>query len=205
MSVEWLVERDWWIQTHWEDNDCRSVYRRLVACPILRDMINTARLYPGGRVKIIEIQAIPQVEEPPKKVTLSTSTVMLHRFLITARELEIIYSLVSSDYLVSMTVTGSFVNAGMIKNELSVQILKWTVKTHKQGKLSIINKPTVQEHQALAFIPAVEFHKDVWARSGRAVYHKRTLEDWSIARDLGDIENAVLEQRRYSRASSLSW
>ena len=23
VPVEWLVERDWWIQTHWEDNDCR--------------------------------------------------------------------------------------------------------------------------------------------------------------------------------------
>ena len=44
LPVEWLVERDWWIQTHWEDNDCRTVYRNLVACPILRDMVSTARL-----------------------------------------------------------------------------------------------------------------------------------------------------------------
>ena len=25
LPAEWLVERDWWIQTHWEDNDCRMV------------------------------------------------------------------------------------------------------------------------------------------------------------------------------------
>ena len=37
------VERDWWIQTHWEDNDCRMVDRNLVACPILRDMISKSR------------------------------------------------------------------------------------------------------------------------------------------------------------------
>ena len=79
IPVEWLVERDWWILTHWEDNDCRRLYRRVVSCPILRDMVNTARIYPGGRVKIIEAKAIPPVTEPPKEVKIHTVTVMLHR------------------------------------------------------------------------------------------------------------------------------
>ena len=94
----------------------------------------------------------------------------------------------------SMTVTGSFVTKGVIKNELSVRILKWTVKAHKQGKLNIIHKPTVQEHQAFAYIPEAEFHKDVWVRSGRDVYNRPTIEDKAIARDLGDTENVVLEE-----------
>ena len=64
IPVEWLVERDWWIQTHWEDNDCRAMCRNLVAGPILRGMLSTARLHPGGRVKIIELKAIPPVTEP---------------------------------------------------------------------------------------------------------------------------------------------
>ena len=108
---KWIYTRSTGFQL-WEDDDCRQVYRRVVACPILRDMINTARLYPGGQVKIIEAKAIPPVTEPPKEVTIYTVTVMLHRFLITARELEIINSLVSGDYLVSMTVTGSCANTG---------------------------------------------------------------------------------------------
>ena len=87
-------------------------------------MFSTARLYPGGRVKIIELKAIPPVTEPPKEVTVHTSTVMLHRFLLTARELEIIYNLVSSDHLVSMAVTGSFATNGVVKNEISTHILK---------------------------------------------------------------------------------
>ena len=89
LPVEWLVERDWWVQTHWEDSDCRMIYRNLVACPILRDMISTARLYPGGRVKIIELKAIPPVTDPPVDVTIENCAVMLHRYLLTARELEI--------------------------------------------------------------------------------------------------------------------
>ena len=43
---------------------------------------------------------------------------MLHRFLITAKELEILYSLVSTDYLVSMHVRGVFGTAGMVRLEL---------------------------------------------------------------------------------------
>ena len=82
------------------------IYRNLVACPILRDMISTARLHPGGRVKIVEIKGIPPVTEPPMAIAINNCTVMLHRFLLTARELEIIYNLVSSDYLVSAEVTG---------------------------------------------------------------------------------------------------
>ena len=33
IPVEWLIERDWWIQTHWEDNDSREVYRQLLRKP----------------------------------------------------------------------------------------------------------------------------------------------------------------------------
>ena len=30
IPVEWLIERDWWVQTHWEDGDSREVYRQLL-------------------------------------------------------------------------------------------------------------------------------------------------------------------------------
>ena len=100
------------------------MYRHLLYSPVLRDMVNTARLYPGGRVKIIELRAI-LLEEPPREASVSTSSVMLHRFLITGKELEILYSLVSTEYLVSLRVTGVFGTTGMVKTELSMQVLKW--------------------------------------------------------------------------------
>ena len=60
----------------------------------LRDMVSTARLYPGGRIKIIELKAFPPVEEkPPMAVTIDNCAVMLNRYLLTARELEIIFRL----------------------------------------------------------------------------------------------------------------
>ena len=48
---------------------------------------------------------------------------MLHRYLLTARELEIIYNLVSSDYLVSAEVTGSYASNNVVKNEIMMHIL----------------------------------------------------------------------------------
>ena len=164
---------------------------------MLRDMISTARLHPGGRVKIIELKALPPVTEPPMAVTVHTCTVMLHRFLITARELEIIYNLVSSDYLVSMEVTGSFATNGVVKNEITMQILKWTVTPHKSKKsykMNTIDKPTVQAHGAVVFVPHAEYHNDVWLKVGREVYTKATTDDWALARDLDSIEDPALDE-----------
>ena len=104
--------------------------------------------------------------------------------------------------MVSMTVTGSFANAGMIKNELSVNILKWTVKAGKSGKLSHIHQPTVVEHGANAYVPEAEYHQDVWAHSGRAVYNKPTMDDQALARQLGAVESAALEETNMYQTDS---
>ena len=63
IPVEWLIERDWWVQTHWEDGDSREVYRQLLRSPILRDMVSTARLQPGARAMVVHIDQVP---EPPQ-------------------------------------------------------------------------------------------------------------------------------------------
>ena len=100
---------------------------------------------------------------------------MLHRFLITARELEIIYSLVSADYLVSMHVTGSFGTAGMVKTELPLQILKVERQEAGQGQMNeLVNQPVAKSFKAVSFIRKEEFDRNVWVRSGRAVYNKPT-------------------------------
>ena len=205
LPVEWLVERDWWIQTHWDDNDCRMIYRNLVACPILRDMISTARLYPGGRVKLIELKAIPPVRDPPMDVTIENCAVMLHRYLLTARELEIIYIIVSSDYLISAEATGSYTSNNVVKNEVTMQVLKWTVTSHKSKKpykMNTIDHPTVQALGALAFLPRVEFHQDARIRDGWEVQNKATVDDWALARSLGAIEDAALEETNMFQTDS---
>ena len=96
-------------------------------------------------------------------VTIDNCAVMLNRYLLTARELEIVYDLVSSDYLVHAYVTGSYVSNNTVKNEVTMQVLKWTVGTHKSKKpykLNTIDKPSVQTLGAYAFIPREDYHQD---------------------------------------------
>ena len=148
-------------------------------------------------MKLIEVKAIPPPQDPPMEVTIENCAVMLHIYLLTARELEIIYNLVSSDYLVSAEVTGSYVSNNVVKNEITMHILKWTVTSHKSKKaykMNTIDHPTVQALGALAFIPRVEYHKDAWVKTGREVQNKATVDDWALARSLGSIEDAVLEE-----------
>ena len=86
-----------------------------------------------------------------------------------------------------------------------MQILKSTVTTHKSNKsykLNTIDQPTVQGLQAFAFVPRAESHQDVWLRSGRDVYNKPTAEDWALARDLGAIEDVVLEETNMFQTDS---
>ena len=50
------------MQTHWEDGDSREVYRQLLRSPILRDMVSTARLYPGARAMVVHVDQVPEPE-----------------------------------------------------------------------------------------------------------------------------------------------
>ena len=58
-----MPPEDWWVQTHWEDGDSREVYRQLLRSPVLRDMVSTARLYPGARAMVVNIDQVPPPEE----------------------------------------------------------------------------------------------------------------------------------------------
>ena len=181
------------------------IYRNLVSRPILRDMISTARLYPGGRVKIIELKAIPPVTDPPMDVTIENCAVMLHRYLLTARELEIIYNLVSSDYLVSAAVTGLYASNNVVKSEITMNVVNWPVTAHKSKKshkMNTIDHPTVQVLGALTFIPWVEYHQDAWVKDGREVQNRPTMDDWALARSLGSIEDTALEETNMFQTDS---
>ena len=128
IPVEWLIERDWWTQTHSEDNDSRGVYRQLLCSPILRDMISTARLYPGARPMIIKLDMFPPpAEKKPRSANVFTVSVMMHRYLISSQELGVLYSLMSADYLLDLVVKANFDTCGTIKSEMVMRVIKWNM------------------------------------------------------------------------------
>ena len=88
------------MQTRWEDGDSREVYRQLLRSPVLRGMISTARMHPGARAMVVNIDQVPPPEEQkPASANVFTVSLTNHRFLITARELEIVYDMTSADYM----------------------------------------------------------------------------------------------------------
>ena len=128
IPVEWLIERDWWIQTHWEDGDSREVYRQLLRSPILRDMVSTARMFPGARAMVVHIDQVPEPEaQKPSSANVNTVSLAHHRFLAPAQELEIVYDIMSADYLLDMSVKSCFETTGTIKTEMTMRVILWNV------------------------------------------------------------------------------
>ena len=152
IPAEWMIERDWWIQTHWEDGDSREVYRQLVKSPILSDMISTARMYPGARAMVVHIDQVPEPEEQkPTSANVHTVSLAHHRFLIPAQELEIVYDLMSADYLLDMAVKSCFETTGTIKTEMTMRVILWNMSKEGKKKLHKVSAPAAQEMKTVSF------------------------------------------------------
>ena len=146
IPVEWLIERDWWVQTHWEDGDSREVYRQLLRSPILRDMVSTARMYPGARAMVVHIDQVPEPEgQKPTSADVFTVSLAHHRFLIPTQELEIVYDMMSADYLLDMAVRSCFETTGTIKTEMTMRVILWSMVKEGKKKLHKVSAPAAQE------------------------------------------------------------
>ena len=94
-------------------------------------------------------------------------------------------------------VTGSCVSNNTVKNEVTMQVIKWTVSTHKSKKaykLNTIDKPSVQTLGAYAFIPREDYHQDAWLSGGREVQLRSNSDDLALARTLGSVDETALEE-----------
>ena len=105
----------------------------------------------------------------------------------------------------SATVTGLYASNNVVKSEITMNVLKWTVTAHKSKKsykLNTIDHPTVQVLGAYTFIPRAEYHPDAWVHDGREVQSRPTIDDWALARSLGSTEEAVLEETNMFQTDS---
>ena len=55
---EWLVERDWFIVNHWEDQFCRDVYRDLCVHAELQHLRAVALLSPGTTPQVCPVDTL---------------------------------------------------------------------------------------------------------------------------------------------------
>ena len=55
---EWLVERDWYIVHHWEDQFCRDTYRDLCKLPEMQHLRAAATSLPGTTPQVWPVDSI---------------------------------------------------------------------------------------------------------------------------------------------------
>ena len=111
------------------------------------------RMHPGARAMVVKIDQVPLPEEQkPQSVNVFTASLTKHRFLITSQELEVVYDMMSADYLLDMAVKACFDTTGTIKTEMTMRVIVWSMaKESKKAKLHKVDAPTVQEMKTVSF------------------------------------------------------
>ena len=69
---EWLVERDWFIANHWEDQFCRDVYQDLCEYAEFQHLRAVALLSPGTTPRVCPVDNLMNTHpSPPLREALS--------------------------------------------------------------------------------------------------------------------------------------
>ena len=72
---EWLVEKDWYINHHWEDQFCRDVYQDLRRHPVMQHLPAAAMISPSTALQICPVDSI--VNTHPVRGTVDQMTLEL--------------------------------------------------------------------------------------------------------------------------------
>ena len=66
---EWLIERDWSIVNHWEDEFCRDVYQDLCQYAEMQHMRASALVWPGTTPQVCPVDNIVKTHPVRQLVT----------------------------------------------------------------------------------------------------------------------------------------
>ena len=87
---EWLVERDWYIIHHWEDQFSRDVYRDLCRFPEMQHLRATDMISPGTTPQVCLVDSIVNTHtrrEAVDEVTLETLDSCMWKYVLTQDDL----------------------------------------------------------------------------------------------------------------------
>ena len=164
-------------------------------------MVATARMYPGARAMVVKIDQVPPPEEQkPGSANVFNVSLTKHRFLITAQELEIVYDMMSADYMLDMAVKACFDTTGTIKTEMTMRVIMWNMaKETKKAKLHKVDAPTVQEMKTVSFQLAECYNWDhrFRLRRGDDPKIRATMEDEVLLHNAGSAWAPELEGHQY--------
>ena len=87
---EWLVERDWLIVNHWEDQFCRDVYQNLCEFVAFQHLRAVAQLSPGTTPRVCPVDNMVNTHPAPPyrdQIALETLDPCVWRYVLTMDDL----------------------------------------------------------------------------------------------------------------------
>ena len=163
----------------------------------MRDMVSTARLHPGARAMVVHIDQIPEPEgHKPTSADVYTVSLAHHRFLIPSQELEIVYDVMSADYLLDMAVNACFETMEMVKTEMTMRVILWNVSKDGKKKLHKVDTPAAQELKTVCFQSSSCYdwdHRKMRLRRGDDPKIRATMEDEILLSQAGSAQAFELE------------
>ena len=129
---EWLVERDWFIVNHWEDNFCRDAYRDLCVHAELQHLRALALLSPGTTPQVCPVDTLVNTSNKiPRSdgVTMQTLAPCLWRYVLSMDDLARLRLKARSDVVstweIATTTTSNFYC--QVKVEVTTQCFTPTI------------------------------------------------------------------------------
>ena len=134
---EWLVEKDWFIVNHWEDQFCRDVYQDLCVHAEFQHLRATALLSPGTTPRVCPVDNLMNTRPSPPlgdQVTLETLDTCAWRYVLTMDDLASYRLKTRSDVVGTWEIASTTYNHFYCQVMVGISAQCFTQPTSKSGK-----------------------------------------------------------------------
>ena len=134
---EWLVEKDWFIVNHWEDQFCRDVYQDLCVFAEFQHLHATALISPGTTPLVCPVDSLVNTHPSPllgTDVTMATLDPCAWRYVLTQDDLAIFQLQIRSDVAGAWEIASTTYNYFYCQVKIRVSAQCFTSTASKSGK-----------------------------------------------------------------------
>ena len=137
---EWLVERDWYIVNHWEDQFCRDVYQDLCVFAEFQHLRATALISPGTTPLVCPVDSLVNTHSSPPlgtQVTMETLDPCAWRYVLTQDDLASFRLKTRSDVVGTWEIASTTYNFFYCQVKIRVSAHCFTSTTSRSGSLIV--------------------------------------------------------------------
>ena len=159
---EWLVERDWFIVNHWEDQFCRDAYRDLCVHAELQHLRAVALLSPGTTPQVCPVDTLVNTSTKiPRSdgITMKTLAPCLWRYVLNMDDLARLRLKARSDVVSAWGIASTTINNFYCQVKVEVTTQCFTPTISKSGASHCAEKSdkvdsTQVKHTRTLLLPA---------------------------------------------------